>query len=196
MSELVLLNLVHRRCGRILIANRTPVRARELARRFGAEPTTMERLQAALAGADLVISCTASEGVVLAADDVRRAAAKRQGRPLMLVDIAVPRDLDSEIAASLTPRSVLGHRGEVSIAGAAVGPLSGDAHSSSGLRFRLREIGGTATVRVLYRGSVPDLFRLGRHVFLRGQLHGGVFEAVPGSMMTQCPSKYVTKGEA
>jgi cytochrome c-type biogenesis protein CcmE len=97
---------------------------------------------------------------------------------------------------SLTPRSVLGHRGEVSIAGAAVGPLSGDAHSSSGLRFRLREIGGTATVRVLYRGSVPDLFRLGRHVFLRGQLHGGVFEAVPGSMMTQCPSKYVTKGEA
>ena len=99
MSELVLLNLVHRRCGRILIANRTPVRARELARRFGAEPTTMERLQAALAGADLVISCTASEGVVLAADDVRRAAAKRQGRPLMLVDIAVPRDLDSEIAA-------------------------------------------------------------------------------------------------
>jgi cytochrome c-type biogenesis protein CcmE len=97
---------------------------------------------------------------------------------------------------SLTPRSVLGHSDEVAIAGAAVGPLSGDAHGSSGLRFGLREIGGTATVPVLYRGSVPDLFKLGRHVFLRGQLHGGVFEAVPGSMMTQCPSKYVKKGEA
>ena len=97
---------------------------------------------------------------------------------------------------SLTPRSVLGHSGEVSIAGAAVGPLSGDAHGPSGLRFSLKEIGGTATVPVLYRGSVPDLFKLGRHVFLRGQLHGGVFEAVPGSMMTQCPSKYVTKGKA
>ena len=97
---------------------------------------------------------------------------------------------------SLTPRSVLGHSGEVSIAGAAVGPLSGDAHGSSGLRFGLKEIGGTATVPVLYRGSVPDLFKLGRHLFLRGLLHGGVFEAVPGSMMTQCPSKYVTKGKA
>lgn len=97
---------------------------------------------------------------------------------------------------SLTPRSVLGHSGEVSIAGAAVGPLSGDAHGSSGLRFGLREIGGTATVPVIYRGSVPDLFKVGRHVFLRGRLHGGAFEAVPGSMMTQCPSKYVTKGKA
>jgi glutamyl-tRNA reductase len=98
MSELALLSLVHRRCGRILIANRTPVRAGELARRFGAEARTMDRLQDALAGADLVISCTASEGVVLAADDVRRVAAKRRGRPLVLVDIAVPRDLDPEIA--------------------------------------------------------------------------------------------------
>lgn len=97
---------------------------------------------------------------------------------------------------SLTPRSVVGHSGEVSIAGAAVGPLSGDAHGSSGLRFSLREIDGSATVPVLYRGSLPDLFKLGRHVFLRGQLRSGVFEAVPGSMMTQCPSKYVTKGEA
>jgi cytochrome c-type biogenesis protein CcmE len=97
---------------------------------------------------------------------------------------------------SLTPRSVLGHSGEVSIAGAAVGPLNGDAHGSSGLRFNLREIGGTATVPVIYRGSVPDLFKLGRHVFLRGRLHDGVFEAVPGSLMTQCPSKYVTKGKA
>jgi cytochrome c-type biogenesis protein CcmE len=97
---------------------------------------------------------------------------------------------------SLTPRSVLGHSGEVSIAGAAVGPLSGDAHGSSGLRFSLREIGGTATIPVIYRGSVPDLFKVGRHVFLRGRLRGGVFQAVPGSLMTQCPSKYAPKGEA
>jgi glutamyl-tRNA reductase len=98
MSELVLTNLVHRRCGQILIANRTLVRARELARRFGAEPITLERLQDVLVEADLVISCTASEGIVLAADDVRRAAAKGEGRRLVLVDIAVPRDLDPEIA--------------------------------------------------------------------------------------------------
>jgi cytochrome c-type biogenesis protein CcmE len=96
---------------------------------------------------------------------------------------------------SLTPRSVIGHSGEVTIAGAAVGPLSGDAHGS-GLRFTLQEIGGTARVPVVYRGSVPDLFKLGRHVFLQGRLHNGVFEAVPGSLVTKCPSKYVGKRKA
>ena len=96
---------------------------------------------------------------------------------------------------SLTPRSVVGHGGKVTIAGAAVGPLSGDAHGS-GLRFTLKEIGGTARVRVIYRGSVPDLFKLGRHVFLQGRLRGGVFEAVPGSLVTKCPSKYAGKGKA
>ena len=97
---------------------------------------------------------------------------------------------------SLTPRSVVGHTGEVTIAGAAVGPLSGDAHGATGLRFTLREIGGTARVPVVYRGSVPDLFKLGRHVFLQGRLHNGVFEAVPGSLVTKCPSKYVGKRKA
>jgi cytochrome c-type biogenesis protein CcmE len=96
---------------------------------------------------------------------------------------------------SLTPRSVIGHSGEVTIAGAAVGPLSGDAHGS-GLRFTLAEIGGTARVPVVYRGSVPDLFKLGRHVFLQGRLHNGVFEAAPGSLVTKCPSKYVGKSKA
>jgi cytochrome c-type biogenesis protein CcmE len=97
---------------------------------------------------------------------------------------------------SLTPRSVAGHTDKVTIAGAAVGPITGNAHGSTGLRFTLKQIGGTATVPVVYRGSVPDLFRLGRHVFLEGRLHGGVFVAVPGSLVTRCPSKYAPKGGA
>jgi len=103
--------------------------------------------------------------------------------------------LGGSATPSLTPRSVIGHAGKVTIAGAAVGPITGDAHGS-GLRFTLKEIGGSASVPVLYRGSVPDLFKLGRHVFLRGRLHGGIFEAVPGSLVTKCPSKYVGKGTA
>jgi cytochrome c-type biogenesis protein CcmE len=103
--------------------------------------------------------------------------------------------LAGSAAPSLTPRSVIGHGGEVTIAGAAVGPLGGDAHGS-GLRFTLKEIDGAATVPIRYRGSVPDLFKLGRHVFLRGRMRGGVFEAVPGSMVTKCPSKYAGKGKA
>jgi len=47
---------------------------------------------------------------------------------------------------------------------------------------------------VLYRGSVPDLFRAGRNVYLRGQLRHGVFVADPGTLVTKCPSKYVPAG--
>ena len=112
----------------------------------------------------------------------------------MLAVFLLYTSLAGSATPSLTPGSVIGHSGEVSIAGAAVGPLSGDAHGSSGLRFGLKEIGGTATVQVLYRGSVPDLFKLGRHVFLRGRLREGIFEAVPGSLVTKCPSKYAGKG--
>jgi len=98
MSELVLLTLLHERCRRIVIANRTLARAQELAGRFGAEPITLERVGEVLPGADLLISCTASAGIVLSATDIRRAAARRRGRPLLLLDIAVPRDLDPAIA--------------------------------------------------------------------------------------------------
>jgi len=113
----------------------------------------------------------------------------------MLAIFLLYTSLAGSATPSLTPRSVVGHTGEVTIAGAAVGPLSGDAHGS-GLHFTLKEIGGAARVPVVYRGSVPDLFKPGRHVFLQGRLHGGVFEAVPGSLVTQCPSKYAGKGKA
>lgn len=61
-------------------------------------------------------------------------------------------------------------------------------------RLTLEEIGGTVRLPVLYRGSVPDLFKVGRDVWLRGRLRGGVFDAVPGSLITKCPSKYAGKG--
>jgi cytochrome c-type biogenesis protein CcmE len=92
-------------------------------------------------------------------------------------------------APSLRPSELAGHEEEVSLAGMVAGPVRGDAHGS-GLRFRLRDVDGTATVPVVYRGSVPDLFRPGRHVYLRGVVRSGVFVAVPGSLVTRCPSKY------
>jgi cytochrome c-type biogenesis protein CcmE len=61
------------------------------------------------------------------------------------------------------------------------------------MRFVLRDVDGTATVPVLYRGSVPDLFRAGRHVYMRGRLRQRLFVAVPGSLVTKCPSKYAPK---
>jgi cytochrome c-type biogenesis protein CcmE len=95
---------------------------------------------------------------------------------------------------ALKPSQLRGHRGNVQLAGLVLGPVTGDAHAG-GLRFRLRDIGGTASgaVPVVYTGSVPDLFRTGRHVVLEGRLANGTFVAKPGSMITKCPSKYAPK---
>jgi cytochrome c-type biogenesis protein CcmE len=58
------------------------------------------------------------------------------------------------------------------------------------MRFMLRDVKGTATVPVVYRGTVPDLFQSGRDIVVDGRLQNGVFVAVPGSLITKCPSKY------
>jgi cytochrome c-type biogenesis protein CcmE len=94
---------------------------------------------------------------------------------------------------SLQPSELAGHQGRVSLRGIVVGPTSGDAHQAGGLRFRLRDRDGTATARVAYRGSVPDLFRVGREVVVDGRLRSGVFVAVPNTLVTRCPSKYTPK---
>jgi cytochrome c-type biogenesis protein CcmE len=93
---------------------------------------------------------------------------------------------------SLKPSQLQGHTGDVSLVGSVVGPVTGDAHAA-GLRFRVRDIGGAATVAVLYKGTVPDLFKVGRHVVVNGKLRNGTFVADPGSLVTKCPSKYAPK---
>ncbi len=93
---------------------------------------------------------------------------------------------------SLRPSQLAGHGGRVSLAGEVVGPVTGDAHAG-GLHFRLRDIGGSRAVPVVYSGSVPDLFKVGRHVVVDGRLRGGTFDAVPGTLVTKCPSKYAPK---
>jgi cytochrome c-type biogenesis protein CcmE len=93
---------------------------------------------------------------------------------------------------SLRPSQLAGHAGRVSLMGHVVGKPSGDAHAA-GLRFTLRDVKGAATVPVLYKGSVPDLFRTDRDVVVDGRLRNGVFVAVPNTLVTKCPSKYSPK---
>jgi len=59
----------------------------------------------------------------------------------------------------------------------------------------MKDIGGAAStaVPIVYTGSVPDLFKVGRHVVVDGRLRSGTFVAEPGSMITKCPSKYAPK---
>ena len=89
----------------------------------------------------------------------------------------------------LQPSNLAGHAGTVSLTGKVVGPVAGDAHGSGGLRFRLHDINGTSPmVPIVYRGSVPDLFKTGRDVNVTGKLQGDSF--VANQMTTKCPSKY------
>ena len=95
---------------------------------------------------------------------------------------------------SLAPSELAGHAGKVQLAGVVVGPVRGDAHAG-GLRFELQDIGGakSTAVPIVYTGSVPDLFKVGRHIVVDGRLANGTFVAEPGSMITKCPSKYAPK---
>jgi cytochrome c-type biogenesis protein CcmE len=91
---------------------------------------------------------------------------------------------------SLQPSQLAGHHGNVSLAGAVVGRPHGDSYSGPGLRFRLRDINGTATVPVVYHGQVPDQFKTGRHIVVDGRLRHGTFVGKRDSLVTKCPSKY------
>ena len=93
---------------------------------------------------------------------------------------------------TIRPSQLPGHSSRVSLMGVVVGKPAGDAHAN-GLRFRLRDVRGTALVPVVYRGTVPDLFRTGRDVVVDGRLRNGVFVAVPDTLVTKCPSKYSPK---
>ena len=92
---------------------------------------------------------------------------------------------------AIAPSELDGRADKVSLGGKVVGPVRGNEYKG-GLRFRLRDISGGSpeTVGVLYRGSVPDQFKPGRDLRLEGSLRNGTFVAVPGSMITKCPSKY------
>ena len=63
--------------------------------------------------------------------------------------------------ADLTPSSLAGHTGSVSLMGKVVGRTQGNAHTGGGLRFRLKDIAGKTSERVpvVYHGEVPDQFR-------------------------------------
>ena len=95
---------------------------------------------------------------------------------------------------SVQPSELKGRSGTFVLAGKVVSKPTGDAHGA-GLRFTLRDVLGTATVPVVYTGSVPDLFRRGRDISVTGELRNGVFVGKPGTLVTKCPSKYTAKKE-
>ena len=82
----------------LLIVNRSRDKAEELAAEMGATALTLDKLGEALPHADILISSTASPLPVIVKADIKAALKKRRHRPMFLVDIAVPRDIDPEVS--------------------------------------------------------------------------------------------------
>ncbi len=82
----------------MFVANRRRERAIALAQRFGGASGSFDALPAELARADIVISSTSSPHTLLGAEELALIARDRQGRPLLLIDLAVPRDIDPACA--------------------------------------------------------------------------------------------------
>ena len=97
VSEQAARNLLSRGAEIAIVANRSFARAEELAGRFGAQPIPLEAVEEELARTDVVVASTSAAGIVITVDQVERALRVRRGRPLLLVDLAVPRDLDPQI---------------------------------------------------------------------------------------------------
>ena len=90
---------------------------------------------------------------------------------------------------TLTPSQVAAHTGKLAVVGTVVGPLRGDSHASSGLRFALKDPTGTS-----HGSSPPPLFQVGRSVVVTGTyVHGRLAGT---DIVTKCPSKYTSTAPA
>ena len=97
MIELVATHFAARKPRSMTVANRTLERGEKLAGRFGAEALRLADLPARLAEFDIVISCTASTLPIIGLGAVERALKTRRHRPMFMVDLAVPRDIEPEV---------------------------------------------------------------------------------------------------
>ncbi len=99
MSELAARNLCDNGTQRLIIMNRTPDHAVELAQRFGALHRSFLELAETLVEADVVISSTTAPRAIITSELMQQVMAKRNGRSLLLIDIALPRDIDPAVSA-------------------------------------------------------------------------------------------------
>jgi len=98
MIELAATHFAARRPRAMLVANRSAERAQILARRFAAGSMALSELSTRLHEFDIVVSCTASSLPIIGLGMVERALKARRNRPLFIVDLAVPRDVEPEVS--------------------------------------------------------------------------------------------------
>jgi glutamyl-tRNA reductase len=97
-SELTAQALAARGVRTVFVANRHADRARSMAARFGGQVVGLEHLPAQLEAADIVLASTSSPHPIVGLDELALVMGERAGRPLLLIDIAVPRDIEAACA--------------------------------------------------------------------------------------------------
>ena len=97
MAELAARLLMEEGAMPLYIANRTPARARELAATLAGAAVPFDQMGAVMAEVDIVIACTAAPEPVVRVADVRAAVAARRTRPLFLIDLGVPRNVEAAV---------------------------------------------------------------------------------------------------
>ncbi len=97
MGELTLKHLVDCGAGSIVASNRSFEKAKELAERFGGRAMHFDEAIQELGEVDIVVSSTAAPRTVIGKDAVRQAMKRRRNKPLFLIDIAVPRDIEADV---------------------------------------------------------------------------------------------------
>lgn len=98
MGELAIQNLHSNGVSKVTVINRTFEKAQNLANRFNGKAKTLQELQCALTEADILISSTGANDFVITKEMMAHVEKLRKGKPLFMVDIAVPRDLDPRLA--------------------------------------------------------------------------------------------------
>ncbi len=96
-ASLVCQALRSQKAREIHVASRTVATARDLAARVGGQAWPLEAVAALLPGLDVIFSGTSAPGIVLTVPLIAEAQARRGGRPLLLIDLAVPRDIDPAV---------------------------------------------------------------------------------------------------
>ena len=96
-GELAAVNLRDRNIGKLAISNRTIERAEKLAEKVHGEIVPFQFLKEQLHNFDIIISATSSNNIIISFEDIKAALKKRKSSPVVLMDIAVPRDIDPDV---------------------------------------------------------------------------------------------------
>jgi glutamyl-tRNA reductase len=171
MGALAATSARRRGVGSLSVANRGLDRGRSLAQRLDVDHVAWDELESALPEADVVIASTGARGLVLDRALVERVQARRSGRPQVYVDLALPRDIDPEVAA-LSGVTLVGLAGlGAALAAAGTAPqtkVAADLVTAEVAEFLLARAADTVvpTVSALRRRAetvvAAELERLGR----------------------------------